>query len=287
MLKKIILISLVVFLVAMAAVTSLVLWGIANNYYDSEFPIDPFLINWTRTGSERLAPFEETLEFSLNDVEDLIILKTWGTLEIRTTPGDGGMIKLDGRLPETMTISPELRYGEKSLEIRLQPDTERWGNRLANGRLDILLLLPDRLYRQISVDSALGNLYTEGIRSDNIRIDSAMGNVDLHGTFRELDLSYTMGNLSLRGSVDRLTAEGNMGNVNLDIDSFQELAIRQTMGNITLRIPKDRYAAHFYVKATMGTEDVSPSLLGAEDLTPAHLQAEFGNITIKEVLTNE
>jgi len=275
--RRLILISLSVFLISAVAATGLIAFGVGNGYFQGPFTQTDFpRVPWLKLG-EHQVPFREEREIPLEDIQILELDVEYGNLKV--LPGSTG--------PALLTVTGTVPSGDQPV-ISAESAGSRTLVQVGSGHplrgseeLEITLVLPVRSLELLDISLDMGNLDISYHDAERTVAELSMGNLRLDGSFRDLSLKTHMGNTTVRGSVQSLVAECNMGNLTMHLDNFDQLEASVDLGNIDLALTETG-GLRIYAAAAMGTVQVPATLSGSRQDSNGILETEAGDITVKE-----
>lgn len=275
--RRLILISLSIFLISAVAATGLIAYGVGNGYFQGPFDRSDFpRVPWLRMGEEQV-PFREEQEISLEEISVLELEVEYGNLKVLSGPDGPALLTVTGKVPPgdhpDISVSSD---GSRSF-IRV-----RAGHPLRGSEeLEISLVLPSKALKLLDVSLDMGNLDISYDLAERTSAELSMGNLRADGNFGDLSLQTHMGNTTVRGSVRHLEAECNMGNLTMYLESYDRLKANVDLGNIDLTL-SDPGDARIYATASMGTVQVPDHLSGSRQDSTGMLETEAGDITVRE-----
>ncbi|MGG1664176.1 DUF4097 family beta strand repeat-containing protein [Brevibacillus sp. NRS-1366] len=148
-----------------------------------------------------------------------------------------------------------------------------------NGRLQIQVLLPEKTYEKIVVQTATGDIKTGILTAKEAKISSSTGDVELDGfTGEKLDIRTDTGDMKLAGVRSALEINSSTG----EIDSLvlpelaHDVSIRTDTGDVRVKAEKQPTAAKLELSTDTGSIKTSWSPLSYEEKEEHQVKASVG-----------
>ena len=201
-----------------------------------------------------------------------------GRLIITESSENRTILKCENVVRESLKVDDS---GE--LNIKYDPDFLQiidFDNIEANDDIVFTLCLPEKRYKEINAELALGNIYIESVNADNIHIENSAGDTDINRcNADEISIESALGNLNINGlTADSATIKCSTGNnVEISDSNMKNVDLDCDVGNVIFencRMSK--------LKADVDSGDVT--FRSAQISKEADIDINYGDVEIE--LTN-
>ena len=201
-----------------------------------------FICIWSINSAFTMVSVEKKKEFDVDGIEMLSFQTTAADIEIIPSSSDHITVKLEGKIDKKLKDKFQLKIAEDGalLKVLYVSNDNRLGIQLGSEKdMTLSVTLPERTYKELSVQTTSGNIDAVSVSAGIINIKSTSGNQEIKKfTLEEtLTMQSTSGNIEVdRNRMNNFSIESTSGNVKIDELVFRNGEITTTSGNVTMII---------------------------------------------------
>lgn len=203
----------------------------------------------------------EEQQVDVRNIKWISIQTDSADMKIIPYEGDKISVSVSGEMSKKLNEQYRLNIIENGdkLEILYLPEGNKLGILLGSEKdVDVTVSLPNKVYRELMISSASGDIDSKGIKAENLGIESSSGEVILQDSQLEgnLIIQSTSGDVLLeQNKINEFTIESSSGKVDFVDVTSNNGQIQTVSGKVIVVLQEAMNDLH--IKTTSGDIDTS------------------------------
>ncbi|WLR41808.1 DUF4097 family beta strand repeat-containing protein [Bacillus carboniphilus] len=205
-----------------------------------------------------LEEFEERKMVTNDKVSKIDVELGSGNIQVYPNDKEEILIEFNCKGKKEVIEDLTLTVDEVGDQLKISVSSDRLLKIFTLREAKLNMALPDRLYKQVKINSASGNVKIESLKADDVVVENSSGNILLKNVIsRSSQLHSSSGNVKIDHLIGDLTVESSSGNAEIILKEIdQTIEVDLSSGNVFLNVEEEPTSLNLDFNSFAGTGNV-------------------------------